>query len=381
MKSLLAFCERELPWLIETIEALVCLESPSGDAAAINRCVAELESRLGGLGGLGGRVARLPGGPAGDHLRAEFGSGARRVLLLGHIDTVWPAGTLARRPFRAEGGRLHGPGVFDMKAGLALAGLAVKALAQESDGLPGVVVLLVTADEETGSAVSRGIIEAEARVSDAALVLEPALPGGALKTRRKGCGEFVLRVSGRAAHAGIEPELGASAISELARQILRIEALRDAAAGTAVNVGVVRGGSRPNVVAADAEAMIDVRVASAAEATRVTAALLAMKPVDPGTQVAVAGGIDRPPMERSAAGSALFAVAQAVAADLGRTLGEGGTGGGSDGNLTAALGVPTLDGLGAVGGGAHADNEHVTTADLPWRAALVAGLLRRILAV
>ena len=378
MKSLLAFCERELPWLIETIEALVCLESPSGDAAAINRCAAELESRLGGLGG---RVTRLPGGPAGDHLRAEFGSGARRVLLLGHIDTVWPAGTLARRPFRAEGGRLYGPGVFDMKAGLALAGLAVKALAQESDGLPGVVVLLVTADEETGSAVSRGIIEAEARVSDAALVLEPALPGGALKTRRKGCGEFVLRVSGRAAHAGIEPELGASAISELARQILRIEALRDAAAGTAVNVGVVRGGSRPNVVAADAEAMIDVRVASAAEATRVTAALLALKPVDPGTQVAVAGGIDRPPMERSAAGAALFAVAQAVAADLGRTLGEGGTGGGSDGNLTAALGVPTLDGLGAVGGGAHADNEHVTTADLPWRAALVAGLLRRILAV
>jgi len=381
MKSLLAFCERELPWLIETIEALVCLESPSGDAAAINRCVAELESRLGGLGGLGGRVARLPGGPAGDHLRAEFGSGARRVLLLGHIDTVWPAGTLARRPFRAEGGRLHGPGVFDMKAGLALAVLAVKALAQESDGLPGVVVLLVTADEETGSAASRGIIEAEARVSDAALVLEPALPGGALKTRRKGCGEFVLRVSGRAAHAGIEPELGASAISELARQIPRIEALRDAAAGTAVNVGVVRGGSRPNVVAADAEAVIDVRVASAAEAARVTAALGALKPVDPGTRVAVAGGIDRPPMERSPAGAALFAVAQAVAADLGRTLGEGRTGGGSDGNLTAALGVPTLDGLGAVGGGAHADDEHVTIADLPWRAALVAGLLRRILAV
>ena len=378
MKSLLAFCERELPWLIETIEALVCLESPSGDAAAINRCAAELESRLGSLGG---RVTRLPGGPAGDHLRAEFGSGARRVLLLGHIDTVWPAGTLARRPFRAEGGRLHGPGVFDMKAGLALAWLAVKALAQESDGLPGVVVLLVTADEETGSAASRGIIEAEARVSDAALVLEPALPGGALKTRRKGCGEFVLRVSGRAAHAGIEPELGASAISELARQIPRIEALRDAAAGTAVNVGVVRGGSRPNVVAADAEAVIDVRVASAAEAARVTAALGALKPVDPGTRVAVAGGIDRPPMERAPAGAALFAVAQAVAADLGRTLGEGRTGGGSDGNLTAALGVPTLDGLGAVGGGAHADDEHVTIADLPGRAALVAGLLRRILAV
>ena len=378
MRSVLAYCERELPWLLEAIEALVCLESPSGDAAAINRCIAELESRLGGLGG---RVTRLSGGPAGDHLRTEFGSGARRVLLLGHVDTVWPTGTLARRPLRAEGGRLYGPGVFDMKAGLALAGLAVKALAQESDGMPGVVVLLVTADEETGSAASRRIIEAEACASEAVLVLEPALPGGALKTSRKGCGQFVLRVSGRAAHAGIEPELGASAISELARQIPRIEALRDAAAGTAVNVGVVRGGSRPNVVAADAEAVIDVRVASAAEAARVTAALGALKPVDPGTRVAVAGGIDRPPMERSPAGAALFAVAQAVAADLGRTLGEGRTGGGSDGNLTAALGVPTLDGLGAVGGGAHADDEHVTIADLPWRAALVAGLLRRILAV
>jgi glutamate carboxypeptidase len=378
MNALLSYCERDLPWLLETIEALVGLESPSGDAAAINRCVAELESRLGGLGG---RVTRLPGGPAGDHLRAEFGSGTRRVLLLGHVDTVWPIGTLARRPFRAEAGRLHGPGVLDMKAGLALAALAVKALAQGPGVLPGIIVLLVTADEETGGAVSRAIIEAEARASDAVLVLEPSLPGGALKTSRKGCGEFVLRVSGRAAHAGVEPERGASAISELARQIPRIEALRDAAAGTAVNVGVIRGGSRPNVVAADAEAVIDVRVASPAEAARTTAALLALKPVDPGTQVAVAGGIDRPPMERSAAGVALFAIARAVAADLGRTLGEGGTGGASDGNLTAALGVPTLDGLGAVGGGAHADDEHVTIADLPWRAALVAGLLRRILAV
>jgi glutamate carboxypeptidase len=362
MNALLSYCERDLPWLLETIEALVGLESPSGDAAAINRCVAELESRLGGLGG---RVTRLPGGPAGDHLRAEFGSGTRRVLLLGHVDTVWPIGTLARRPFRAEAGRLHGPGVLDMKAGLALAALAVKALAQGPGVLPGIIVLLVTADEETGGAVSREIIEAEARASDAVLVLEPSLPGGALKTSRKGCGEFVLRVSGRAAHAGVEPERGASAISELARQIPRIEALRDAAAGTAVNVGVIRGGSRPNVVAADAEAVIDVRVASPAEAARTTAALLALKPVDPGTQVAVA----------------LFAIARAVAADLGRTLGEGGTGGASDGNLTAALGVPTLDGLGAVGGGAHADDEHVTIADLPWRAALVAGLLRRILAV
>ena len=378
MRSVLAYCERELPWLLETIEALVCLESPSGDAAAINRCRAELESRLGGLGGA---VARLPGGTAGDHLRAEFGSGNRQVLLLGHIDTVWPVGTLARRPFRVEAGMLHGPGSFDMKAGLALAALAVRALAQGPGGLPGRIVLLVTADEETGSAASRELIEAEALASVAVLVLEPALPGGALKTSRKGCGEFVVRVSGRAAHAGIDPERGASAISELARQIPRIESLQAAAAGTTINVGVVRGGSRPNVVAAYAEAVIDVRVASGAEAARVAGALRVLGPADPRTRIEVAGGIDRPPMERSEAGAALFGMARAVAEDLGRTLGEGGTGGGSDGNLTAALGVPTLDGLGAMGGGAHADDEHVTVADLPWRAALLAGLLRRILAV
>jgi glutamate carboxypeptidase len=378
MKTLLSYCERELPWTIDLVEALVRLESPSGDAAAINACVAELDARLRGTGGA---TTRLPGGPAGDHLRADFGSGARRVLLLGHIDTVWPAGTLAGRPFRHEPGVLRGPGVFDMKAGLALAVLALKALHETGGGLPGRVAMLVTADEETGSATSRALIEAEARASGAVLVLEPALPGGALKTSRKGCGVFVLRVTGRAAHAGIEPERGASAVGELVRQLTRVEALRDEAAGTSINVGVVGGGTRPNVVAAEAEASIDVRAATTAEATRVAAALGGLTPVDPRTRLTVEGGFDRPPMERSAATVRLFALAREAAAGLGRDLGEGGTGGGSDGNLTAALGVPTLDGLGAVGGGAHAADEHVTIADLPWRAALLAGLLRRILTV
>jgi len=378
MKTLLSYCERELPWTIDLVEALVRLESPSGDAAAINACVAELDARLRDIGGA---TTRVPGGPAGEHLRADFGSGARRVLLLGHIDTVWPAGTLADRPFRHESGALRGPGVFDMKAGLALAALALKALHETGGGLPGRVALLVTADEETGSATSRALIEAEARASEAVLVLEPALPGGALKTSRKGCGGFVLRVAGRAAHAGIEPERGASAVSELVRQLTRVEALRDEAAGTSINVGVVRGGTRPNVVAAEAEASIDVRAATTAEATRVAAALAGLTPVDPRTRLTVEGGFDRPPMERSAATARLFALAREAAAGLGRDLGEGGTGGGSDGNLAAALGVPTLDGLGAVGGGAHAADEHVTIADLPWRAALIAGLLRRILTV
>jgi len=375
MKELLTYCERELPWLIETIDALVRLESPSGDAPAIIRCIAELGSRLQAIGGT---ITRISGGPAGDHLRAEFGGGGRRTLLLGHIDTVWPVGTLAERPFRVADGRLAGPGVLDMKAGLALAALAIRALARDPGGLPGRLVMLVTTDEEVGSAASRPIIEAEALASDAVLVLEPALPDGALKTSRKGCGAFVLRVSGRAAHAGVEPERGASAISELARQIPRVEALADPAAGTTVNVGVIRGGLRPNVVAPDAEAAVDVRAASAAEAARIASALAALTPLDGRTTQSITGGFDRPPMERSEGAARLFAMARDVAAGLGRTLGEGGTGGGSDGNLTAALGVPTLDGLGAVGGRTHAGDEHVTIADLPWPGALPAGLLREV---
>jgi glutamate carboxypeptidase len=371
----LAYCERELPWLLDAIESLVRIESPTGDVEAISRCSAELERRLVDLGG---RVERLPGGAAGDHLRAEFGAGSRQLLLIGHMDTVWPVGTLADRPIRRDAGRLFGPGVFDMKAGLGLALLALRWLAADQGGVPGRVVLLVTSDEETGSATSRGVIEAEARRSTAVLVLEPPLPGGALKTSRKGCGEFTLSVQGVSAHAGIDPERGSSAISELARQIPIIEALDDPSEGTTINVGIVRGGSRPNVVASWAEAAIDVRVATAAGAARVTAALRALTPRDPGTSLIVAGGIDRPPLERSAGVIALLRHAQAVALELGRDLAEGKTGGASDGNLTAAMGVPTLDGLGAVGAGAHADDEHVTIGDLPWRAALLAGLLRRI---
>jgi len=377
MRTLLAHCEQELPWLIETIEALVRLESPTGDAAAINRCGAELERRLVELGG---RVRRLPRPAAGDHLRAEFGSGRRQVLILGHLDTVWPVGTLAGRPIRHDDGRIFGPGVFDMKAGLGLAMLAVKALVASPDGVPGRVVMLTTSDEETGSATSRTAIEEEARQSEAVLVLEPSLPGGALKTSRKGCGEFVLRVDGIAAHAGIEPERGASAISELVRQIAAVEAMHDPGQGTTVNVGVIRGGSRPNVVAAEAEAVIDVRVATSAAAVRITEALGSLLPRDPRTRLTLSGGIDRLPLERTPGVVALLQHAQAVAGELGRNLGEGGTGGGSDGNLTAAVGVPTLDGLGAVGAGAHAIDEYVTVQDLPWRAALVAGLLKRILA-
>jgi len=373
----LAFCEAALPWMVETIEALVRLESPTGDKDAVNACGRQV-ARLMQESGCTVRV--LPGETAGDHLLAEYGSGRRQVLLLGHIDTVWPVGELERRPLRRESDRLFGPGVFDMKAGIVLAILAVRALQASSTGFPGRVVLLLTSDEETGSATSRRIIEDVARSSEAVLVLEPPLPGGALKTARKGCGEFHMRVTGKPAHAGIEPERGVSAIRELARQILAIEALQDPASGTTLSVGIVRGGTRGNVIPAEAEAIVDVRAATLEAAERVTQAMRALRPQIPGAALSVTGGIDRPPFERTPAVEALFRQAQAVAATLERTLGEGSTGGGSDGNLTAALNVPTLDGLGAVGAGAHGFDEHVEISELPWRAALVAGLVERILA-
>jgi len=372
----LAFCESALLWTVETIEALVRLESPTGDKAAVDACGAHI---TGLLREIGGAIRVLPGATAGDHLLAEFGSGGRQILVLGHIDTVWPVGELARRPLRRADHRLYGPGAFDMKAGIVLAIVALRALQDSTPGLPGRVALLLTSDEETGSATSRRFIEDLARRSTAVLVLEPPLPGGALKTARKGCGEFHLRVIGKPAHAGIEPERGVSAIRELARQVLAIEDLQDATRGTTLSVGIVRGGTRSNVIPAEAEAIIDVRAATLDDADRVTRAMLALQPQIAGAAISVSGGIDRPPFERTAAVEALFRHAQAVAARLGRTLDEGSTGGGSDGNLTAALNVPTLDGLGAIGAGAHGLDEYVEIPELPWRAALVAGLIERIL--
>jgi glutamate carboxypeptidase len=302
----------------------------------------------------------------------------RQVLILCHFDTVWPVGQLRRMPVRREDGRLFGPGTFDMKAGIAIGMLALRALAETRRDVPYRVVMLLTADEEVGSATSRALIEDEARRSEAVLVMEPALPGGALKTARKGCGEFELRVRGVSAHAGIEPGKGASAIHELARQIVALEALQDLPRGVSVNVGVVTGGTRTNVVADDASARIDVRVPAMSDASRIEDALRTLKPRTPGTSLEVTGGVDRPPLERTAAVARLYEKARSVAAELGRDLGEGSTGGGSDGNFTAALGVPTLDGLGPIGDGAHALHEHVIMDELPWRAALVAGLVIRL---
>lgn len=375
MREILGFCESQQGWLLELIEALVTLESPTTDKIAVDRCGQEIDRRLRALGG---RVQRLPQPDAGDHLRAEFGAGVPQVLILGHVDTVWPVGQLGRMPLVRRDGRLYGPGVFDMKAGIGLAVLAVRALL-ETSRLPSCrLAMLWTTDEETGSRSSRALVEEEARRSRAVLVLEPSLPGGAVKTSRKGCGEFELVVRGVAAHAGIDPRKGASAIHELARQIVALEDLQDPARGVSVNVGLVSGGTRVNVVAEEARARIDVRVPTREGARRVEQALRALQPRMPGTALAITGGIERPPLERTAGVVRLYEDARAVAAELGFALGEGSTGGGSDGNFTAALGVPTLDGLGAVGDGAHAVHEHVEIAELARRAALLAGLIRRI---
>jgi glutamate carboxypeptidase len=375
MRDLLRFCEAEQPWLLETIRALVERESPTHNKAAVDACGRELQRRLEAIGA---RVTRFPQPRAGDHLRAEFGEGPRQILMLGHFDTVWDVGQINTMPMRDIDGRLHGPGVYDMKAGIGLGMLAVRALALHPSRNAHRVVMLWTADEETGSATSRSVLEEEARNSAAVLVLEPSLPGGALKTARKGCGEFELVVRGIAAHAGIDPGKGASAIRELAHQILRLDALQEPARGVTLNVGIVRGGTRVNVVPEEARAYIDVRVPTMGDAERVRAALAALKPEGAGTSLELRGGIDRPPLERSEAVVRLYHVAREIAAELGHAVGEGATGGGSDGYFTAALGIPTLDGLGAVGDGAHALHEHVVLADLPWRAALLAGLVKHL---
>ena len=383
MRDLLNFCEAQQPWLLETIRALVSIESPTSHKAAVDMCGRELHARLEAIGA---RVTRIPQRDAGDHLRAEFfpmplearGAGGKQILMLGHFDTVWDVGQIQAMPLREIHGRLHGPGVYDMKAGISLGMLAMRALRGTDSTLPARIVMLWTTDEETGSKTSRALIEAEARQSAAVLVLEPSLPGGAVKTSRKGCGDFELVIRGVAAHAGIDPSKGASAVRELARQILRLEELQEPARGITLNVGLVSGGTRPNVVPDEARAVIDVRVPTMVDAERVKDAMATLTPQIPGTSLQVRGSIDRPPLERTDAVVRLYHTAREVAAELGRDLAEGSTGGGSDGNFTAALGVPTLDGLGAIGDGAHARHEHVVIADLPWRAALLAGLVRRL---
>ncbi len=359
--------------MLDSLSRLVRLESPSRDKPALDTLRSLLANRLCDLDG---SVEVIANDQGGDHLLARFPGPPDRkpALLLGHYDTVWPRGTLDRLPFRVEGDRAFGPGILDMKAGLTIITHVLEHVVCRMP-VPRPIWVLFTSDEEIGSPTSRGLIESLARQCAYVLVLEPALADGRLKTARKGVGRFRLEVEGRAAHSGVAPQDGRSAIVELAHQILRIQDLQDLATGTTLNVGVIQGGTTANVVPARASAEIDVRVASLAEAERIAGALQALGPVTPDTRLDVSGGFTRPPMERSPAIAALFEQARQIGHGLGLDLTEGSTGGGSDANFTAALGVPTLDGLGARGGGAHADDEHILIDSLPERAALLAALL------
>ena len=363
--------------LVALLSELARLESPSTDPAAQEPVFARLAEALDDAGY---RVRRVPGRASGGQILAlprRRSRGRPLQLLLGHADTVWPRGTLERMPVRVEDGRLHGPGTFDMKAGLAMAAFALRALA-ELGATPEVTpVLFVSSDEEVGSAESRRWIEALARRADRVWVLEPAYGAdGRIKTARKGVGEFVVRVHGRAAHAGLDPTAGVSAIVEMAHQIQRLTALNDPAEGVSVNVGVVEGGERPNVVAPLCTARVDVRAPTAESARRLERAILALDPVLPGARVEVSGGVDRPPLERTPANRRAWEAARTAGVELGLELEEAAVGGGSDGNLTSPL-APTLDGLGPVGDGAHALHEHVRVDSLVPRTALLALLLLR----
>ncbi len=357
----------------------VSAESPSDDKAAVDRfgriVAAEWRRR-------GARVRLLRQRERGDHIRAEWNPlGVRakgQLLVLGHLDTVYGLGTLARMPFRLKRGRAYGPGTFDMKGGLVIALFAVDALAVAGFQPEKRIVFLWTSDEEIGSGTSRALIEREARRSDAVLVLEPASGlEGSVKTGRKGVGEIEIIANGRTAHAGLNPEDGVNAIEEIALQIARISRWNQPSRGITVSAGMIEGGTRTNVIPEKARVVVDVRAVRAGDMHVLERKFRALRPILRGAKLQILGGFNRPPMERKTS-AALFARARAFTKEMRITLGEAHVGGGSDGNFTAALGVPTLDGLGAVGEGAHSPVENIVTRALPERAALLAGLLATI---
>jgi glutamate carboxypeptidase len=370
--------------IVSTIRELVEIESPSDNKAAVDRVaevVAEKFSRL------GGEIRFHRAKNFGAHLQVNFGgSSAKPVLLLGHYDTVYPMGTLATMPCGVAGNKLTGPGVLDMKSGIALMLHAIAALQEwhgREESQPGELLrpvnVLLVSDEEVGSSSSRAITEALAKRAAAVLVLEPSYGRqGAVKTARKGVGDYQIRVSGKASHAGLDFQKGVNAIVELARQIEKISAFTELKKGLTVNVGIVAGGSRTNVVPAEASAEVDVRIARLKDAAGIDKKIRSLRPFNRKCKIEVTGGINRPPMERTAGVAALYAQAKTIARELGWKLGEAAVGGGSDGNFTAGLGIPTLDGLGAVGDGAHATHEHILISELPRRAALLAGLIECI---
>jgi glutamate carboxypeptidase len=367
--------EKRRPEMLKMMAELVGLESPTEDRAGVNRCVALVEQWIKASGGKSQRSKQRS---AGDLLLGRFGparGAVKPLMLLGHLDTVWPLGTLKKMPFRVRQGRAWGPGVLDMKAGVVMALGALRMLL-EAEQLTRPVWFLLNSDEETGSQCSRAFTESLARKCEAVFVLEPAqgIPG-AYKTARKGVANYHLQVHGVAAHSGVDFSRGHSAVLELGRQIERASGFTDPARGITVNAGVIGGGTRSNVVAAEAWAEFDVRIAKAIDAKRMERRFRSMRAVDRQCRLEITGGLNRPPMERTSGTAALFRRAATMAAGLGFHLQEAATGGGSDGNFTSALGIPTLDGMGAVGEGAHAEHESILLDALVPRTALLAAMI------
>jgi glutamate carboxypeptidase len=375
-KEFLQRLKNRLPEMISTVKRLVLAESPSLEKAPADRCcdilAAEWRKR-------GASVERIAQKVRGDQLRVSWwpkkSRPAGQFLVLGHYDTVYASGSLARMPFRVSGGKAYGPGIFDMKAGLTQALFALDTLQQTNASLTHRLVFLWTSDEEIGSDASRKIIETEARRSDAVFVLEPSLgPKGLIKTARKGVGEAELIVHGRASHAGLAPQEGVNAVHELARQLQRIQEWNDLRRGVSVNADIIEGGTRVNVIAEHARAVLDLRALRLSDMRRLESKLYALRPILSGAKLEVRGGFNRAPLEHKSSAT-LFAKAKTLAAQMGLSLGECTAGGGSDGNLTAAVGTPTLDGLGAVGHGAHSKDEHILINTMPARSALLTALL------
>jgi glutamate carboxypeptidase len=375
LAALLRYFSSRQENLLAGVRALVEQESPTRDATATTAIMANLKTRLDAIGA----TTRLHETERGTHLlsRMTFGPSLPNasVLLLGHVDTVWPLATLTSRPFRVENGCAFGPGIFDMKSGVEVMVAALEAIHALELQPWGEIRMFLSSDEESGSTTSRDLITAEASDCVAVLVLEPSLPGGKVKTARKGIANYEVIARGISAHAGLDPEKGISAISELAGQIVALNALNDLKQGITVNVGVISGGTLSNVVASEARAEVDVRFRTMAQGEDISRRIESMQPVQTGAQIEIRGGVNRPPLERTPAVVALFNHARSIASHLGFDLGEGSSGGASDGNFTAAQGIPTLDGLGVEGDGAHATHEHIVVADLPRRAALITALL------
>ncbi|MGZ5164481.1 MAG: M20 family metallopeptidase [Burkholderiales bacterium] len=374
--ALLARLEQRKQDMVARLRELIEIESPSNNKSATDRLGQHL-ARL--FEGMGARVKLHRAAGFGDHLQADFaGDDSRKpILLLGHFDTVYDVGALSTMPFRVADGRAYGPGSFDMKGGIVQGMFAIEALRESGFARP--ITIFLVSDEEVGSGSSRPITEDLAKKSAAVLVLEPSHgPEGALKTARKGVGDFTVTVRGQASHSGLDFEKGQSAIIELAHQITAIEKFTDLKRGLTVNPGIIQGGTRTNVVAAEATAHMDARIQRMQDGAHIEQLFRSLKPVNPRCTIEVTGGINRPPLERTDAVAALFEQAKSIAKMLGWNLTEAAVGGGSDGNLTGALGIPTLDGLGAVGEGAHAVNESIVIDEMPRRAALVASLVAQI---